>query len=62
MANNHVTAEGELYYPKLFPQNKEVSEYTTKTEGSYNTVFIPVMRSLTSSWMQGILKKQWVIQ
>lgn len=41
MANNHVTAEGELYYPKLFPQNKEVSEYTTKTEGSYNTVFIP---------------------
>lgn len=58
MANNHVTAEGELYYPKLFPQNKEVSEYTTKTEGSYNTVFIPASEEELNKFLDAGFPKE----
>ena len=40
-STNYITASGELFYAKVFPQNKDVSEWSVKTDGAYNTVFIP---------------------
>ena len=33
--------EGELYYPRLFEDNMDDSDYHERTEGQYNTVFVP---------------------
>ena len=33
--------EGKLYYSKLFTDNMDDHEYHEKTQGQFNTVFIP---------------------
>ena len=33
--------EGSLYYARLHPDNMDDSEYHERTQGQYNTVFIP---------------------
>tara|TARA_R110000868_G_scaffold101092_1_gene278331 strand:+ start:4433 stop:4927 length:495 start_codon:yes stop_codon:yes gene_type:complete len=41
-STQYVTASGELFYAKVFPQNMDKNpEYHEKTQGSYNTIFVP---------------------
>ena len=41
-STQYVTASGELFYAKVFPQNMDNNpEYHEKTQGSYNTIFVP---------------------
>ena len=33
--------EGELFYPRLFEDTMDTSEYHERTQGQYNTMFVP---------------------